>query len=361
MVPGRALRDVLPARGPEPAAAAARGRRCGLLARPAVHVARGGSLRVSGDACGRGAAGPRLLGAHARVPRLRRLPADHEAHAPRVRLAEPLLLPARALRPAAADRLREDREVRDRPGPGAALEEPARLVRVHRVRPLQLGLPGARHRQAAPADEGAPRREAQPARPQAPLVSEAEIDRRARRRARGRRLLQGRRPGPPGRALGLHHLRRLRPGLPGPDRLRAGDARRPAPEPGHDGVELPAGSHERLQGTRDQGQSLGPRPGPADGVGRGARRPAHERARRARGRVPALGRLRRSHRPARAQDQPGARPDPEGRRRRLRDARLRGALHRRSRRGASGTSTSSRSSPRRTSRRSSRTASARSS
>ena len=75
--------------------------------------------------------------------------------------------------------------------------------------------------------------------------------------------VRGRRPGPAGRALGLHHLRRLRPGLPGADRLRAGDARRPAPEPGDDGVELPAGGHERLQGTRDQGQPLGARAGPA--------------------------------------------------------------------------------------------------
>jgi ferredoxin len=39
------------------------------------------------------------------------LPTD-EAHAPRVRVAEPLLLPAQALRAAAPGRLREDREVR---------------------------------------------------------------------------------------------------------------------------------------------------------------------------------------------------------------------------------------------------------
>ena len=210
------------------------------------------------------------------------------------------------------------------------------------------------------ADEGAPRRQAQPARPpQLPLVAEAAIDARGRA-VRGRGYVRSG-PGPPRRALGLHHLRRLRPGLPGADRLRARHARRPAPEPGHDGVELPAGGDERLQGTRDQGQPLGPRPGPAHGVGRGTRRPAHERAGRARGRVPALGRLRRRHRPARAQDQPGARPDPEGGRRRLRDPRLRGALHGRPRAAHRATSTSSRSSPRRTSRRSSRTASARSS
>ena len=93
-----------------------------------------------------------------RVPRVRGLPADDEAHAPGVRLAEPLLLPAQAVRPAAAHRLREDREVRDRTRPGAAVEESARHVRLHRVRPLQRRLPGARHRQAAHADEGAARR-----------------------------------------------------------------------------------------------------------------------------------------------------------------------------------------------------------
>ena len=42
----------------------------------------------------------------------------------------------------------------------------------------------------------------------------------------GRQLRPGRRPGPRRRALGLHHLRGLRPGLPGADRLGAGDAHR---------------------------------------------------------------------------------------------------------------------------------------
>ena len=40
-------------------------------------------------------------------------------------------------------------EVRRRPGAGAALEDAPRHLRLHRVRPVQLGLPGPRHRQAA--------------------------------------------------------------------------------------------------------------------------------------------------------------------------------------------------------------------
>ena len=170
-----------------------------------VQLARRGRSRVGRDARGTGAPRPRLLGAHVRLPGLRGLLAHDEAHAPGLRVAEPLLLPPPALWAPAARRLREDREVRHRPRAGAAVEEPARLVRVHGVRTLQLGVPGARHRQAAHADEGPPRREGQPAGsqrrrrpavpgrlrapaggeggaggglpPKTPLVSEAEVDR----------------------------------------------------------------------------------------------------------------------------------------------------------------------------------------
>ena len=119
--------------------------------------------------------------------------------------------------------------------------------------------------------------------------------------------------------------------------------------------ELPAGGHERLQGHGGPGATPGAsaRTGAMEWA-EGLDVPLIGELGRPRGRVPALGRLRRSHRPARAQDEPGAGPDPEGRQGRLRDPRLRGDAAPATRRAAWGTSTSSRSSPRRTSRRSRR-------
>ncbi len=125
----------------------------------------------------------------------------------------------------------------------------------------------------------------------------------------------------------MHDLRRLRPGLPGPDRLRPGRPHRPATEPRDDGVRVPAGGHDRLQGHGGAGQPLGRGPGPPHGVGGGARRPRPGGPGRARGRVPALGRLRRVHRPAGPKDQPGARSHPEGREGGLRHAGSRGEVH----------------------------------
>ena len=93
------------------------------------------------------------------------------------------------------------------------------------------------------------------------------------------------------RALGLHHLRRLRPGLPGPHRLRPRRPHRPAPEPGDDGVRLPARRPpSAFKGMEVQGNPWGVGPDRRTGVGGGARRPGDGGARRARGGVPALGR-----------------------------------------------------------------------
>ena len=105
--------------------------------------------------------------------------------------------------------------------------------------------------------------------PKTPLVSKPEIDREkpGAVRADGA-YAAGRRAGPRGRALGLHDLRRLRPGLPGPDRLGARRPHRPAPEPRDDGVRVPAGGHDRLQGHGGAGQPLGRGPRTAAWSGR---------------------------------------------------------------------------------------------
>ena len=106
-----------------------------------------------------------------------------------------------------------------------------------------------------------------------------------------------------------------------------------APEPRDDGVELPAG------GRPTPSRAWRPRATPGASAPTGALEwaegldvPLMSEQRRPRGRVPALGRLRgRLRRPAGAQDEPGARADPQGGRRRLRDPRQGGAVQRRPR------------------------------
>ena len=297
LVHRRALRELLPAGGRDRPAEAARRRRPGALPVPALQLPRGRGVLGPLDSRRAGPARARLVDARAGLPRLRRVPADDQAHAPRLRLAQHLALPPGALRASAEDRLREDGEVRHRPGAGAALEEPPRLVRLHRVRPLQRRVPGPRDRQAAHADEGAARRQGEPARPQrdghpevpgpegppapgegrgrggvraedAPRLEARDRPLEAGCRASGRRLPAGGRAGPRGRALGVHDLRRLRPGVPGPHRLRPGRPHRPAAEPRDDGVRLPAGGHDRVQGHGGAGQPLGRRAGTAAWSGR---------------------------------------------------------------------------------------------
>ena len=66
----------------------------------------------------------------------------------------------------------------------------------------------------------------------------------------------GARRGARGVGVGLRHLRRLRPGLPGVDRARR-PHRRPAPAPGDGGVELPARRPSRCCGTSSARRTRG--------------------------------------------------------------------------------------------------------
>ncbi len=105
----------------------------------------------------------------------------------------------------------------------------------------------------------------------------AERRRRRRRRAAERPRAFGAEPDrrrqrhPRRGAVELQHLPRLRGGLPGDDRVRRQD-RRHAPQPGPGGGALPRRADAHLQGHGDAVEPVGPRPGEARRVDRGARR-----------------------------------------------------------------------------------------
>ena len=103
---------------------------------------------------------------------------------------------------------------------------------------------------------------------------------------------------PGGDDLGLRHLRRVRPRVPGVDRARR-PHRRPAPRARDDAVELPVRGGVDAARRRAHGQPVGEAAGRPRVVGRGARR-ARRRGRRAGAGDPLLGRLRRGLRRARA-------------------------------------------------------------
>ena len=94
------------------------------------------------------------------------------------------------------------------------------------------------------------------------------------RRRRGERRGQAahRRPHHRGRAVGLHHLRRLPGGLPGLHRPPRED-HPDAAEPGAGAGEGPDGSGAHLHQPRAQRQPLGHRRRQAHGLGRGPGRP----------------------------------------------------------------------------------------
>ena len=134
----------------------------------------------------------------------------------------------------------------------------------------------------------------------------------------------------PGRAVVLHHLRRLRRAVPGRHRARR-PHRRPAPLPGADRVLVPERGRRDAQERREQGQPVGHerlRPRRLDlraGLRGARRRRRHPR----RGRVPVLGRLRRRPGGPFQEGHQGLRRAAAHRRRRVRGALLRGVLHRR--------------------------------
>ena len=195
-------------------------------------------------------------------------------------------------------------------------------------------LPGVQHRQAAVADAGDPRRARRHAhahaRPRAARRAHRPLPARLARRATTRTdtvmpLIGGAHDR--GRALGVHHLRRLPGGLPGLH--RAPDEDHPdAPEPGAGAGEGAVRSRAHLHQPRAKRQPVGHRRRQAHGLGRGQERA--DARRQARRRVPAVGRLRRRLRRPHQEADAGAGRHPARRRRRLRGARPRGGLHRRS-------------------------------
>ena len=120
--------------------------------------------------------------------------------------------------------------LRRRPDRGLLLEAAARHRHLHRVRALPVGLPGLEHRQAALARSCSSWRCATTCSPRADRLA-------------GRRPADGRRGGPtlvpddhrPRRPVVVHHLRRLRGGVPGRHRARR-HHRRHAPLRGAHGV-----------------------------------------------------------------------------------------------------------------------------
>ena len=108
----------------------------------------------------------------------------------------------------------------------------------------------------------------------------------------------------PGRALVLHHLRRLRRAVPGGHRARR-PHRRHAPLPGADRVELPLRGRRDAAQPGEQGQPVGRPAEHPRGLdqGPGLRGAPGRRGRRLR--VPVLGRLRRRVRGPGQEDHPG--------------------------------------------------------
>ncbi len=194
------------------------------------------------------------------------------------------------------------RDVRRRHGRGLHLEAAARHRRLHDVRPLHVGVPGPRHRQAArpPRDRAQDRRGHGPHR----------HARRCRRpsastpRSPCRRRLAVRAHHPRG-GVGLHVVQGVRRDLPGQHRDPRQDPRHAA-LPVADGVELPDRAGHRLPLDGELGQPVGPVPGRAGRLGRrsSTASPIVDARRRLRPRVPLLGRLRRQLR----------RQEPEGHR-----------------------------------------------
>ena len=259
------------------------------------------------------------LGARARDPHVPRLPAVLEAPAHRDRRSERLLRPDAPTWPARAAALRRARRrdaLRRRDGRRPDVEGDGRLVLVHGVRALPGRLPCIRDGQApvAEAADHGHSRSAAGRRPEPARRRRADADRRERR--------------PGGDGVGLRHLRRVRPRVPGVDRARR-PHRRPAPQPRDDGVELPAGGRVDAARRRAGRQSVGQAAGRPCGVGRGPRS-ACRRGRRGCAGDPLLGGLRRGLRRARAQ---GGRVDREAVAEgggRLRDPRRARVVHRRS-------------------------------
>ena len=190
----------------------------------------------------------------------------------------------------------------------------------------QDAVPGVEHRQAAvaqAADHG-------PARPPV-RQGRGSTTRRGRRRPLVGTAGAGRRHRP-GRALVVHHLRRLRRAVPGRHRARR-PHRRHAPLPGADRVVVPVRGRDDAEEPGEQGQPVGhERPGPP-GVdpGPGLRGAGPRRGRRGpqRGRLPLLGRLRRRARGPRQEDHPRLRRAAAHRRGEVRGARRGRGLHRR--------------------------------
>ena len=256
-------------------------------------------------------------------------------------------------------------------GRGLHLEGAARLLDVHRVRPLPVAVPGVEHREAAVA-QAAHHGAARPRRRQGALPAGAgHHDGDAEkvpgggvdgvpgvRTAHGRRRrvvswadcrssatpattrdsahgVQPARPGRrhrPGRAVVVHDLRRVRRAVPGRHRARRPHHRHAALPDAHR-VGVPERARRAVQEPRGQGQPVGHgRPGAArlgQGPavpGQGARPGRREGVGR---RVAVLGRLRRCLRGPREEDDPRGGRAARHRRGVVRGARRRRDVHRR--------------------------------
>ena len=261
------------------------------------------------------------------VPRVPRLPAGLQApahrHGGRQRLLRPHARPRPARAAAVRRRGRRGRHaLRRRHRRRPDVEAGPRHLLVHRVRPLPGRLPRLGHRQAAlaqAADHG-------PARP--PVRRGPAGARRGRRRrfaAPAARPERRRRRG----RVGLRDLRRLRAGVPGRHRAHR-PHRRPAAQPRDGGVAVPRRSRRPAARDRSPGENPWGSRSRRGRVGRGPGR-ARAAAGRRRPRGALLGRVRgafdeRAREVARAT----ARCSQRGRRR-LRDPRPAGGVHRRPR------------------------------
>ena len=236
----------------------------------------------------RGARACLRVGARADHPGLPRLPPALEAPPHRDRRVQRLLRTHTRPRAPRADRLRGrgrgSAPVRRRHGRRSHLEADARRDVLHGVRPLSGRLPRVRDREGAFAeapDHGDPR----------PALRRGKRAPR-RRRSAGPRAERGHGR----RRLGLRHLRRVRPRVPGLDRARR-PHRRPQAPPRHGRVAAARGHRDDAARRRARLESLGEAADGAGGVGGRARRPRPRAGRPGPG-GPLLGRLRRGLRRA---------------------------------------------------------------
>ncbi len=241
------------------------------------------------------------------------------------------------------------------------VEGHARFLHLHRVRALLGQLPGFHHRQAAEPQAIHARFAQSPVRPPRRVPGRRSScrasghracaergawrepqgrarhgasggirgSRCARRKGRAREGLQAGRPSAGGdsrrRAVGLHHLPRMRRAVPGEHHLRRQD-RADAPQPRGDQGRVPESTRQTLRGHGEQRQPVEPGARRSGQLVRGPRREELRRQTRRGGFV--LGRLRRELRRPSQENSAQHRAAAAGGRRRFRDLGGRRDVHR---------------------------------